>query len=369
MRPPQPVMLSVEPTISRTHRQETLRSTLRLTLLPLVILLSACGSSAPAGTPSASGSAGAAAASAKPAAGSPAAGSPSPKASLENITVSIPAQSLSQFPLTVGKNAGIYQKHGINLTIETMRSDAAIAAAISGDAAYSTPAGSLIRAIGQGAPLKLVATVMDKSNHLMIINPKAIPTPKDLAGKRVAVNGLADNTQLEAEAVYTHFGVDKKTAQFVVIPDDGPKVAALQAGSVDAAMTTIPWNFKAEELGMKTLVNMVDILALPTSILATSNQNIASHSASVQNMVDATLEATRYTRDQKDNTVKEIAKFYSIPDDQASQAFDLSKDAWSATGILSQDAFDNAAAPLSLNPPLTIDKVWDPQFVQKSSAK
>src|SRR5712691_2753849 len=78
---------------------------------------------------------------------------------LENVTVSIPAQSLSQFPLTVGKTTGIFERHGINLTISQMKTDAAIAAAISGDAAYSTPAGSLIRAIGQGAPLRLIATV------------------------------------------------------------------------------------------------------------------------------------------------------------------------------------------------------------------
>ncbi len=326
------------------------------TILVALFSLSACGSSG-AVRPSVT------------AAGKPVSASASVKPSLGNVTVSIPAQSLSQFPLMVGKTAGIFERHGINLTISQMKTDAAIAAAISGDAAYSTPAGSLIRAIGQGAPLRLIATVMDKSNHLMLVNPKTVPSAKDLAGKRVAVNALADNTQLEAEAVFTHFGADKKSATFVVMPDDGPKVAALQAGSVDAAIVTIPWNFKGEELGLRVQANLADVLALPTSVLATATQNIASRPAAVQAMVDATLEATSYTRQNKAEVVRQIAKFYELPDQQAEKAFDLSKDAWSATGVLSKEAFDNAAAPLNLNPPLALDKAWDPQFVQRSGVK
>jgi len=322
-------------------------------ILGATAFLAACGSGSPA---PAAANASAAPSNAKPAA-------------LENVTVSIPAQSLSQFPLTVGKTTGIFERHGINLTISQMKTDAAIASAITGEVGYSTPAGSLVRAIGQGAPLRLIATIMDRSNHLMLVNPKTVATGKDLTGKRVAVNGLADNTQLEAEAVFDHFGADKKTAKWVVIPDDAPKVAALQAGSVDAAITTIPWNFKGEDLGMRVQANLADVLALPTSVLATNTQNIANHSAAVQAMVDATLESTRYTRDNKAETVRLIAKFYEIPQDQADRAFDLSKDAWSATGVLSQDAFDNAAAPLNLTPPLSLDKAWDPRFVQRSGAK
>ncbi len=329
------------------------------------LTLVACGSSGSAPPPASASAVGSSAgASANP--GSAAA---SAKPALENVTVSIPAQSLSQFPLTVGKTAGIYQLHGINLTIVQMKTDAAIASAISGEVAYSTPAGSLIRAIGQGAPLKMIATVMDKSNHLMLVNPKAVPTAKDLAGKKVAINSLGDNTQLEAEAVFTHFGVDKRSATFVVLPDDGPKVAGLQAGSVDAAIVTIPWNFKGEELGLRVQVNLADILALPTSVLTTNTQNITTRQQAVQAMVDATLESARYTRDHKPDVVKQIANFYEIPEKQADQAYDLSRDAWSATGMLSREAFANAATPLNLNPPLTLEKAWDPQFVQRSSVK
>lgn len=333
----------------------------------LLLLLAGCGQAAPA----ASSGAPATLAANKPTASAASAVGQPPSAAgrLQNVTVSIPANSLSHFPLNVGKQYGIFERRGINITISQMKTDAAIAAAISGEVAYSTPAGSLIRAIAQGAPLKLVVTVMDRSNHLMLVNPKMVPTGKDLTGKRIALNGLGDNTQLEAEAVMAHFGADKKSAQFVVIPDDGPKLAAMQAGSVDAAIMTIPTNFKGEQLGFKTLINLVDVLELPTSILATNVSNISSHPAQVQAMVDATLEATRYAREHRTETSQMIAKLFDIDNDLAGKAYDLTKDAWSRTGLLSQAAFDNSVRPLELKPAPTLDKVWDPEFVQKSASK
>jgi NitT/TauT family transport system substrate-binding protein len=339
--------------------------------LLLTLLLTACGGSAaaPAASSAAPASSAPASAAAKPSAAAPAssAGSAPAKPAVKDVTVGIPSQSLSHFPLVVGRETGIFARHGINLSITQMKSDVAIAGTISGQVNYSTPAGSLIRAIGQGAPLKLVVTIMDKSNHLMIVNPKVIAAGKDLAGKRVAVNGLGDNTQYEAEAVLEHYGIDKKNVQLVVVPDEGPKAAALQAGSVDAAIMSLP--FKAEELGFKTLIGLVDILELPTSIVAASNQDITGHPADVQNMVDASLESLRYTRDHKAESLPILQKTFDLDAAQANRAYDISRDAWSATGILSPTAFKNVLDPLNLNPPLTIDKAWDQEFIDRSAAK
>ena len=325
------------------------------------VLLTACGgAAAPASTaPSAVAS------SPAPSTGKPSAPAAS-KPALQNLTVAVPAQSLSHFPLVVGKETGIFARHGINITIQQIKTDAAIAANISGEVPYSTPAGSLIRAIAQGAPLRLVVTIMDKSNHLMVVNPKTVPTGKDLAGKRVAINALADNTQYETEAVLEHFGIDKKNVSYVVVPDEGPKLAALVGGSVDGAIMSLP--FKSEEAGFKVLSSLTGLLELPTSILATSNQMIANHPADVQNMVDATIESMRYTKAHKAETLPIIAKTFDLNPAQSERAYDISKDAWSDTGILSPTAFQNVVQPLNLSPPPALDKAWDPQFVAKAKA-
>src|SRR5712692_3734353 len=126
-----------------------------------------------------------------------------------DVTVAIPAQSLSTFPLVLGQEDGIFQRHGLNLNVVTMASNAAIAAVIGGSADYATPAGSVMRAINSGAPLRIVVGLSDKSNHLFVVDPAVIREARDLEGKTIAVNKVGGNTHLEAQAVVQRYGVDK----------------------------------------------------------------------------------------------------------------------------------------------------------------
>jgi ABC-type nitrate/sulfonate/bicarbonate transport system substrate-binding protein len=279
------------------------------------------------------------------------------------VTVAIPATSLSQFPLALGKQAGIYEQRGINLTNTSMATNTAIAGAISGSVDYATPAGSLIRAIATGAPLRIVVTMTDRSTHLLLINPAAVPDDAALTGKRIAINSPADNTDLEAQAALQHFGLDKKDYSAAVIPDDAPKLAALQAGAIDAAVVSIPFNFRGEALGFKTLLNFVQVYEQPTAVLATTLDRIASQPAAIQRMVDATLAATEFTRTHKAEATRLIGEVYSLEPAEADAAYELVKESWSATGVLSETAYRNATEPLDLNPPPPMDAVVDDQFV------
>jgi NitT/TauT family transport system substrate-binding protein len=281
-----------------------------------------------------------------------------------DVTVAIPATSLSQFPLALGKQAGIYEQRGITLGINSMATNAAIAGAIAGSVDYATPAGSLIRAIASGAPLRVVVTMTDRSTHLLLVNPTTVPDGAALAGKRIAINSPGDNTELEAQAALQYFGLDKKDYSAAAIADDAPKLAALQANAVDAAIISIPFNFRGETLGFKTLLNFVQVYEQPTAVLATSLDRIATQSAAVQRMVDATLAATQYTRTHPAEAARLIGEVYNLEPVQAAAAYELVKESWSATGVLSDTAYQNAIEPLDLNPPPPRDTVVDDQFVQ-----
>jgi hypothetical protein len=80
-------------------------------------------------------------------------------------------------------------------------------------------------------------------------------------------------------------------------------------------------------------------------------------------MVTATLEALRYVRSQRTAAVQAIVRQYDMPEDQAAIAYDLSRDTWSATGLLSQTAYANAMDPSELGSALPMDRAVDPQFV------
>jgi ABC-type nitrate/sulfonate/bicarbonate transport system substrate-binding protein len=294
---------------------------------------------------------------------SPAASAPAPTEPPLELTVAIPAQSLSTFPIVLGQEAGIYARHSINLSMVTMASNAAIAGLIGGSVDYATPAGSIVRAINQGAPLRVVAAVSDKSNHILVVDPSVIHEGKDLAGKTIAVNEIGGNTQLEAQAALQRFGLDKDAANYVAVLDNSQRLAALKTGAAQAAISNVPFNFAAEKMGLKVLLNFADFYELPTAVLGTSDQKVSASPAAVQHMVTATLEALRYTRTEKAAAAQAMARQYDMPVDQAEAAYDLSRDTWSESGRLSQQAYENALDPSEVANALPLDQIVDSRFV------
>jgi ABC-type nitrate/sulfonate/bicarbonate transport system substrate-binding protein len=244
-----------------------------------------------------------------------------------------------------------------------MSSNTAIAAVISGSVDFATPAGSIMRAINQGAPLRVVAAVSDKSNHILVVDPRVVRDGKDLAGKVIAVNEISGNTQLEAQAALQRYGLDKDSASYVAILDNSQRLAALQAGAAQAAISNVPFNFVAEKMGLAVLLNFADFYELPTAVLATGEQKIAGNAGVVQDTVAATLEALRYLRDHKAEAAQAIARQYDMPAEQAAAAYDLTRDTWSVTGRLSETAYENSLDPADLAGALPLDQVVDYRFV------
>ncbi|HLH23601.1 MAG TPA: ABC transporter substrate-binding protein [Chloroflexota bacterium] len=326
-----------------------------------VLLAAACAAGS---TPAAQAPAAATGAAAPGAdSGSPAAASATAPVPAQDVTVAIPAQSLSTFPIVLGQEAGIYTRHGINLSVVTMASNAAIAAVIGGSVDFATPAGSIVRAINQGAPLRVVAAVSDKSNHILVVDPTVIRDGKDLAGKTIAVNEVGGNTQLEAQAALQRFGLDRDSANYVAVLDNSQRLAALKAGAAQAAISNVPFNLVAEQMGLKVLLNFAEFYELPTAVLGASEAKLADNAPSVQRTVAATLEALRYVRDEKEPAAAAIARLYDMPPDQAAAAYDLSRDTWSATGRLSQTAYENSLDPADVSHALPLDRVVDARFL------
>ncbi len=76
---------------------------------------------------------------------------------------------------------------------------------------------------------------------------------KDLAGKKIAVNGLHTPNQLGVLAYADANGVDAKTLQFVEVPPPS-QVAALREGAVAAAHLIEPFVTVAETEGVTRLI-------------------------------------------------------------------------------------------------------------------
>jgi NitT/TauT family transport system substrate-binding protein len=145
-----------------------------------------------------------------------------------------------------GESIGLFKKAGINLEITRSPTGAAIAAAVASGAADIGQSNvlSIATAHDRGLPLVLLApgNLFVAKLHqvaLVVSNDTAIRSPKDLAGKTIAVNGLKSITEIATDAWLEQHGVAVASVKFVDMPFS-TMTDAIVHGRVDAAIAVEP---------------------------------------------------------------------------------------------------------------------------------
>ena len=147
----------------------------------------------------------------------------------------------------VAQSAGYFAREGIDLTIQSMSSGEATAAAIvGGDIVLgSMNTLSLATAHQNGIDLKAVAggPLFDAGHggsQVLVKKDSPINSGADLKGKTIAVNVLHGSAQISVEAWIDKHGGDAKTVNWVEMPFAAMQ-AALEQGRIDAGQVAQPW--------------------------------------------------------------------------------------------------------------------------------
>lgn len=219
-------------------------------------------------------------------------------AAAEKVRVAMPSRSMTFLSFYVAEKFGLFRAEGLEVSFEVMKSDIGVAAVISGQIDYITAIGTTLRAAAAGVPLKATMFTMDRVIFFLTAKPD-IKTVEDLkGGKSVAVSGVVATDAYGARLMAKAVGLNPdKDIVLVAIPDAGDRLTALQTGSVAAAMLSIPFNFKAEELGLRNLGGTAEIMRTPFAGLGTSETKLRSNPSQVKRMIRATLKGMEYTQE------------------------------------------------------------------------
>ncbi len=139
-------------------------------------------------------------------------------------------------PIYLAMKKGYYKEENIELTVLRGSGSADSAKKIDlGQADVGiSDAPTVLTAISKGANLKMVAVVYDKAGNNVFFRKSAnIKTPKDLAGKKIAVPP-ADSHRVLWPAFAATQGIDAASVTMVNVKPEG-KQAIVAAGEVDAS--------------------------------------------------------------------------------------------------------------------------------------
>ncbi|TMA11618.1 MAG: ABC transporter substrate-binding protein [Deltaproteobacteria bacterium] len=164
--------------------------------------------------------------------------------------ISYPARP-PKLPLWLGRDAGLFEKHGLLVSIKELSSTEEILrelGAKSGDI-YAATAPHIVSAIGDGADLVFIANT--GYSVLKLLSHPAITRPEDLKGKKVGTGEPNSSQDRITRQALQRLGLNPDKA-VTLVPMGGRSISrlnALLAGKIDATTSNEDNLFELEKRG------------------------------------------------------------------------------------------------------------------------
>jgi NitT/TauT family transport system substrate-binding protein len=250
--------------------------------------------------------------------------------------------SLSIGPLLYGIHKGFYKDEGIDLLYVSMRADLGIKALLAGDVDYIYSAGTAIRGAVQGVPVKALSFDFVKVFHSLMARPE-ITSPAALKGQRVAVSSFGATTDVSGRAALRALGLDpNRDVTMVALGGDTLRYAALQAGTVQAAVMSLPLNIRLKKEGYRELFYVGKILHQPLTGLVTSTEKIKRNPQQIQRTMRAFVRGMQAFKNDREGFVAFAQKQFGLSQDTTEEAYDYMVDSLSQDGFVDASVLEEA---------------------------
>jgi NitT/TauT family transport system substrate-binding protein len=181
--------------------------------------------------------------------------------------------SPSHLPVWVAKDAGLFEKNGLNVEPVQIRGGSLISLAIiTGDLPFSgAGAESVVAARAAGGDVILLACPVDADPVYLITRPE-IKSAQDLKGQASAVTRYGSTTHFYLRAALKHVGLNPDKDMTILQLGAGPEmVVALDRGAIVAAALTTRYAIPFLQRGWPVLVDLSTTdLVYPSSCVTSS---------------------------------------------------------------------------------------------------
>ena len=221
----------------------------------------------------------------------------------------------------VAKEAGLFEKHGLDLTLIYLDGGSkATQAMMSGDVPIAQIGGNApIVARLKGGDVTIIAGVINVLAYSLIVSPE-IKRPEDLRGRKLAVSRYGSNSDYATRKILVKWGLrpDRDVA-IIQIPGGQPtRLAALQNGQVGGLVAQPPVTNLARKLKLGILAEPDDFgSAYPNTPVAAPSRYLKERRSVAQRFMRAFVEAIYVYKTQPDFSKKVIAKYMRVSDPDA----------------------------------------------------
>jgi ABC-type nitrate/sulfonate/bicarbonate transport system substrate-binding protein len=251
-----------------------------------------------------------------------------PAFAAETVTfISVGSSSANFWPSSVAIEKGFFEAAGIHHDVVFAQSNAAVIQQVAaGSAHVSTNSGLVdpIRAIEKGAPLALIRLEVQAPPYSLLAK-SAIKSIGALKGKLISVGGAKDITRIFVEQMLAPNGVKPGEFDMTFAGATSARFSALQAGAVDAAILTPPFNFHAQSAGFTLLGHTTQYVDMPFAGISVNTNWAAANSSTVRKVVEVYNKSMTWLYDpnNRDEAVQILMKVSKIKQAEVELAYDF----------------------------------------------
>jgi NitT/TauT family transport system substrate-binding protein len=240
----------------------------------------------------------------------------------EKINVGYSAQAGAYAPIWITRDAGLFNKNGLDANLIFIPGGPTAAAAmVAGEVQAVAMAGpAVVSSNLAGSDLVMIAGIVN-TFAFQLVTVKDIRSPGQLKGKRLGVNRFGAAPDVAARYALKHLGVDARDMTILQLGEQSTRLAAMKAGQLEAAILLPPITTMAQQDGMNVLLDMSDLGAeFQITGLASSRSFVTQKKSSALKLMRALVEGIHYYKTRKKESMAIIAKYMRTADMEAVRA-------------------------------------------------
>ena len=237
-------------------------------------------------------------------------------AGLTPIKVGYPSPSASFFPLFATKEAGLFEKYGLEAEMIYVQGVQVVQVHVSGQLDFASISSVVyLQASVEGADLVQIASSIDNQLMRLMVDP-SISKPADLKNKTIAVTRFGSLTDFLIRPALKNWGLDpQKDVKLIQIGRMSDIASAIALKRVDAGVISFPTSVQADKMGIKTLLDFAESGdELPATTVVISRRYGKANRDLVLRFLRAYIEGTRRLFTDRDLGIRALRKYGGISD-------------------------------------------------------
>jgi NitT/TauT family transport system substrate-binding protein len=139
--------------------------------------------------------------------------------SLPKVIIGYPARSIASIQLFIAQEKGFFREEGVDVQLNQVRADAAMAAVLTGELFAYDSVGTSVRAFQNGAPVKILAVNLQSPLFWLVTRPE-LKSFSDLKGKVMGTTSFGGVQHLAGLRMLRRGGLNPNQDVAVVLAGD-----------------------------------------------------------------------------------------------------------------------------------------------------